>query len=139
MLQAVYKICNKIEKSLIIIPLPPGPTLNLGTTYHDVVEQNRIEEKRRDERCVCCTQNEANFWVYYRPFGCRGLLKEEDKRRILRTWPPHSSPILRSLGGALPQARNLIGACSLYRDFAGTSRLKPRPLVEFIETSWVSV
>ena len=59
-----------------------------------------IEEKRRDENCVDCTQHEATFWVFYRPFGCRGLFKEEaTTRRILRTWGPHSSSILRSSGG----------------------------------------
>ena len=48
--------------------LTPLVFLYLGTTYHDVVEQNRDRReensKRRDERCVYCTQNEAKFWVF---------------------------------------------------------------------------
>ena len=44
-----------------LIPLPPGPTLNLGTTHHDVVEQNRKEEKRRDERCAVAPKIRPNF------------------------------------------------------------------------------
>ena len=99
--QAYSRLCCTLRR--VIYSFTPWSPLNLGTTYHDVVEQNRIEEKRRDERCVCCTQNEAKFWVYYRSFGCRGLLKEEEKRRILRTWPPHSSPNLRSSGGHSPR------------------------------------
>jgi hypothetical protein len=92
---------------------PPLVFLYLGTTYHDVVEQNRIEEKRREERCVCCTQNEAKFWVYYRSFGCRGLLKEEEKKAHIKNLATPLVPNFKIFWGAPPQARNLIGACSL--------------------------
>ena len=98
----------------VIYSFTPWSPLNLGTTYHDVVEQSRIEEKRRDERCVCCTQNEAKFWVYYRSFGCRVLLKEEEKNAHIKNLATPLVPNFKILGGALPQARNLIGACSLY-------------------------
>ena len=84
---------------------PPGPTLNLGTTYHDVVEQSgdRREKKRGEETKDVC----INIAPKMRPnlcvlqvIWCRGLVKEEEeKSHILRTWGPHSSPILRSLGG----------------------------------------
>ena len=84
----------------LFINFIPGPFLYLGTTYHNFFEHRR-EEKRRKK--LLLNQNEANSWVHYMPFGCRGLLKEEEKRRRLRTWRPHSSRSLRSSGGHSPK------------------------------------
>ena len=88
-------------------------SLNLGTTYHDVVEENRIEEKRRDERCVYCIQNEARFWVFTGHLGVGVFLKKRKKRAQIKIL---GTPLLlnfKILGGALPQTQDLIDACSL--------------------------
>ena len=52
----------------------------------------------------------------YRSFGCRGLLKEEEKKAQIENLGTPPLLIFKILGGALSQAPDLIDACSLYVD-----------------------
>ena len=50
----------------------------------------------------------------YRPFGCRGLLKEKKKKAQIKNLGTPPLPNFKILGGALPQTQDLIDACWLY-------------------------
>ena len=50
----------------------------------------------------------------FTPFGCRGLLKEEEKSPQIKNMARATLPHFKNMRSATPQPRNLIDACSLY-------------------------
>ena len=76
---------------------------------------SKIEYKRREETkdLFIAPKMRPNFGCITGHLGV-GVFKKKEKKAHIKNLATPLVPNFKILGGALPQARNLIGACSLY-------------------------
>ena len=94
-------------------PHPPLVFLYLGTTYHDVVEQNRDKKRREETKGVFIAPKMRPNVGCLQVIWVSGSFKRRKNKAHIKNMATPLVPNFKNIGVALLQAQNLINACSL--------------------------